>query len=100
MMREHGKIIGIDLGTTNSVLGVVQDGRMCLVPIGEDRLLPSVVGMAPSGEVLVGTAARNQWGVAPDRTIRSIKRKMGSGGPVRMAGPFCSPQRVSALLLR
>jgi len=99
-MREHGKIIGIDLGTTNSVLGVVQDGRMCLVPIGEERLLPSVVGMAPSGEVLVGTAARNQWVVAPDRTIRSIKRKMGSGEPVSMAGTSYSPQEISALILR
>jgi molecular chaperone DnaK (HSP70) len=51
-MSEQRKIIGIDLGTTNSVLGVVQDGRMRLVPIGADRLLPSVVGIAPSGDVL------------------------------------------------
>src|SRR5215471_11622403 len=100
MMREHGKIIGIDLGTTNSVLGVVQDGRMCLVPIGEERLLPSVVGIAPSGDVVVGNAARNQWVVAPDRTIRSIKRKMGSGESVRMAGTSYSPQEISALILR
>src|SRR5262252_10991546 len=100
MMREQGKIIGIDLGTTNSVLGVVQDGRMRLVPIGEERLLPSVVGIAPSGDVLVGNAARNQWVVAPDRTIRSIKRKMGSGESVRMAGTSYSPQEISALILR
>jgi len=100
MMSEQGKIIGIDLGTTNSVLGVVQDGRMRLVPIGEERLLPSVVGIAPSGEVLVGTCARNQWVVAPDRTIRSIKRKMGSGESVSMAGTSYSPQEISALILR
>jgi molecular chaperone DnaK len=100
MMSEQRKIIGIDLGTTNSVLGVVQDGRMRLVPIGEDRLLPSVVGIAPSGEVLVGNAARNQWVVAPDRTIRSIKRKMGSGESVSMAGTSYSPQEISALILR
>src|SRR5499427_7240260 len=100
MMREQGKIIGIDLGTTNSVLGVVQDGRMRLVPIGEERLLPSVVGIAPSGEVLVGNAARNQWVVAPDRTIRSIKRKMGSGETVSMAGTSYTPQEISAFILR
>src|SRR5215475_11438869 len=100
MMSEQSKIIGIDLGTTNSVLGVVQDGRMRLVPIGEERLLPSVVGIAPSGEVLVGNAARNQWVVAPDRTIRSIKRKMGSGESVSMAGTSYSPQEISALILR
>src|SRR5215831_13649006 len=100
MMREQGKIIGIDLGTTNSVLGVVQDGRMRLVPIGEDRLLPSVVGLEPSAAVLVGNAARNQWVVAPDSTIRSIKRKMGSGESVSMAGTFYSPQQISALILR
>jgi molecular chaperone DnaK len=100
MMSEQRKIIGIDLGTTNSVLGVVQDGRMRLVPIGEERLLPSVVGIAPSGEVLVGNAARNQWVVAPDRTIRSIKRKMGSGESVSMAGTSYSPQEISALILR
>ena len=99
-MSEQSKIIGIDLGTTNSVLGVVQDGRMRLVPIGEERLLPSVVGIAPSGEVLVGNAARNQWVVAPDRTIRSIKRKMGSGESVSMAGTSYSPQEISALILR
>src|SRR5712691_6513681 len=100
MMSEQGKIIGIDLGTTNSVLGVVQDGRMRLVPIGEERLLPSVVGIAPSGEVLVGTAARKQWVVAADRPIRSIKRKMGSGESVSMAGTSYSPQEISALILR
>src|SRR5919109_1318068 len=100
MMREPGKIIGIDLGTTNSVLGVVQDGRMRLVPIGEERLLPSVVGITPSGEVLVGMAARNQWVLAPERTIRSIKRKMGSGEAVSMAGTSYSPQEISALILR
>ena len=99
-MSEQRKIIGIDLGTTNSVLGVVQDGRMRLVPIGEERLLPSVVGIAPSGDVLVGNAARNQWVVAPDRTIRSIKRKMGSGESVSMAGTSYSPQEISALILR
>ena len=84
-MSETDKIMGIDLGTTNSVLGVIQDGNMQVWPIGGERLLPSVVGVSPTGEVLVGMAARNQWVLAPERTIRSIKRKMGSGETVTMA---------------
>ena len=55
-MSETDKIIGIDLGTTNSVLGVIQDGKMQVWPIDGERLLPSVVGVSPAGEVLVGTA--------------------------------------------
>jgi molecular chaperone DnaK len=99
-MSERDTIIGIDLGTTNSVLGVVQDGTTRVVPMSDARLLPSVVGMSPTGEVLVGTAARNQWVVAPDRTIRSIKRKMGSGETVTMAGVSYTPQEISAFILR
>ena len=99
-MSEQGKIIGIDLGTTNSVLGVIQDGKTRLVSIGGERLLPSVVGTAPTGEILVGSPARNQWVVAPERTIRSIKRKMGSGETVTMAGTSYTPQEISACILR
>lgn len=77
------KIIGIDLGTTNSVLAVVMDGVPKLIPVKGERLLPSVVGISPSGEVLVGAPARNQWVVAPERTVRSIKRK---DDPVRRSG--------------
>jgi len=99
-MSETDKIIGIDLGTTNSVLGVIQDGKMQVWPIGGERLLPSVVGVSPAGEVLVGTAARNQWVLAPDRTIRSIKRKMGSGETVTMAGTSYTPQEMSAFILQ
>jgi molecular chaperone DnaK len=99
-MPETDKIIGIDLGTTNSVLSVIQAGTPHLLPIGVDRLLPSVVGIAPEGEVLVGTSARNQWVVAPERTIRSIKRKIGSGETVTMAGKPYTPQEISAFILR
>ncbi len=99
-MSETDKIIGIDLGTTNSVLGVIQDGKMQVWPIGGERLLPSVVGVSPAGEVLVGMAARNQWVLAPDRTIRSIKRKMGSGETVTMAGTSYTPQEIAAFILR
>jgi molecular chaperone DnaK len=98
-MSEQDTMIGIDLGTTNSVLGVIQDGKIQLVPIGDARLLPSVVGISPTGEVLVGMAARNQWVLAPERTIRSIKRKMGSGETVTMAGQSYTPQEISAFIL-
>ena len=60
-MNPSDKIIGIDLGTTNSVLAVIREGAPVLLPVNGDRLLPSVVGIAPDGDVLVGAAARNQW---------------------------------------
>ena len=94
------RIIGIDLGTTNSVLSVVREGAPVLLPVHGERLLASVVGISPAGELLVGTPARNQWVVAPERTIRSIKRRMGSGERVRMAEQDYTPQEVSAFILR
>jgi len=99
-MDAKEKIIGIDLGTTNSVLAVVMDGVPRLIPVKGDRLLPSVVGISPSGEVLVGAPARNQWVVAPERTVRSIKRKMGKGETVTMAGKTYTPQEISAFILK
>ena len=69
------------------------------MPIGDSPLLPSVVGVSPEGEVLVGTVARNQWVVAPERTQRSIKRKMGSGETVTMAATSYTPQEISAFIL-
>jgi molecular chaperone DnaK len=98
-MNQSNKIIGIDLGTTNSVLAVIQNGAPVLLPVQGGRLLPSVVGIAPNGEVLVGTAARNQWVVSPERTIRSIKRKMGKAETVTMAGKTYTPQEISAFIL-
>ncbi len=71
-------IIGIDLGTTNSEVAVIRDGRPVVLPDEDgDPILPSVVGLDPQGHLLVGKAARNQYVLAPERTIRSIKRKMG-----------------------
>ncbi|GAK55173.1 chaperone protein dnaK [Candidatus Vecturithrix granuli] len=94
------KIVGIDLGTTNSVVALIQDGVPKLTPVKGKHLLPSVVGISLNNELLVGAAARNQWVVAPERTIRSIKRKMGSPEPVTMAGKTYSPQEISAFILR
>ena len=98
-MLERDAIIGIDLGTTNSALSVIREGTARLLPIGDTPLLPSVVGLSPEGEILVGTAARNQWVVAPERTQRSIKRKMGSGETVTMAATSYTPQEISAFIL-
>lgn len=97
--KSSDKIIGIDLGTTNSVLGVIQNKVPTLLSIQGKRLLPSVVGISPRGELLVGDPARNQWVVAPERTVRSVKRKMGRGETVTMAGKTYTPQEISAFIL-
>lgn len=95
------KIIGIDLGTTNSAVAVIQQGVPKLIPVGDHQeILPSVVGISPQGEVLVGRPARNQWVVSPENTIRSIKRKMGRTETVFMAGKGYSPQEISAFILK
>ncbi len=100
MTENNGKIIGIDLGTTNSVLATIQNGVPVLLEVQGERLLPSVVGISPQDGLLIGTPARNQWTVAPDRTIRSIKRKMGSNETVEMAEKSYTPQEISAFILR
>ncbi len=97
---DKGRLIGIDLGTTNSVLAAIQNGRPELLSVQGERLLPSVVGLSPQQELLVGTPARNQWVVAPERTVRSIKRKMGSDETVTLAEHKYTPQEISAHILQ
>ncbi len=80
------RVVGIDLGTTFSLVAAVLDGRPRVLAHKGEKLLPSVVGLGPAGELLVGTPARNQYVVAPERTIKSIKRKMGSAERVRLGG--------------
>ncbi len=94
-------IIGIDLGTTNSEVAVIRDGRPVVLP-GEDGdpILPSVVGLDPQGNLLVGKSARNQYVLAPERTIRSIKRKMGQEVTVALGDQKYTPQEISAIILR
>ena len=94
-------IIGIDLGTTNSEVAIVRDGQPVVLP-GEDGepILPSVVGLDPQGRLLVGTPARNQFALAPERTVRSIKRKMGQETTVRLGDRQYTPQEISAIILR
>ena len=93
-------VVGIDLGTTNSSVAVVQDGRPVLLPVDGSPLLPSVVGLEPDGSLLVGQAARNQYLLYPERTIRSIKRRMGEQVRLSMGEQEFSPVEIAAMILR
>jgi molecular chaperone DnaK len=93
-------ILGIDLGTTNSEVAIVQDGKPVVFEEEGDPILPSFVGLAEDGRLLVGKAARNQWVVHPERTIKSIKRKMGQDVKVRLGDQEYRPQEISAMILR
>ena len=94
-------IVGIDLGTTNSEVALVRDGQPHVVA-GEDGdpILPSFVGLSEDGRLLVGKAARNQWVLAPERTIKSIKRKMGQDVKVKLGDQEYRPQEISAMILK
>ncbi len=93
-------ILGIDLGTTNSEVAVIRNGKVEVLGENGELILPSVVGFDNQGRLLVGTPARNQFILAPERTVRSIKRKMGEDVTVRMGEQEFSPQEVSAIILR
>src|SRR6202171_6258614 len=93
-------IVGIDLGTTNSEVALIRDGRPHVFAEDGDPILPSFVGLSEDGKLLVGKAARNQWVLAPERTIKSIKRKMGQDVKVRLGDQEYRPQEISAMILR
>src|SRR3954469_13776953 len=93
-------IVGIDLGTTNSEIAIIRDGQPVVFEEDGDPILPSFVGLSEDGRLLVGKAARNQWVLAPERTIKSIKRKMGQDVKVRLGEQEYSPQEISAMILR
>jgi len=93
-------IAGIDLGTTNSEIAAFTGGQVRVLGPGDMRMLPSCVGFSSAGELLVGEAARNQQALYPERTVRSIKRQMGSEEKVRVGGKDFLPQEISALILR
>lgn len=94
-------IVGIDLGTTNSEVAVVRDGRVEVIPVSDGvRILPSVVGISDDGELLVGEPAKNQYVLRPERTVRSIKRRMGEFTRIPMGDKDYSPQEISAMILR
>jgi molecular chaperone DnaK len=94
------KAVGIDLGTTNSVVSVLEAGEPVVIPNAEGgRTTPSVVGFAKNGEVLVGEVAKRQAITNPDRTIRSVKRHMGTGWTVDIDGKAYTAQEISARIL-
>ncbi|MCH5372585.1 MAG: Hsp70 family protein, partial [Planctomycetes bacterium] len=94
-------IIGIDLGTTNSAVCLIQDGKPVILKTADGQsILPSVVGMDSQGQLLVGQAARNQAVLAPERTVRSVKRKMGQSSTISMGDATYTPQEISAMILR
>ena len=95
------KIVGIDLGTTNSVVAVVEGQEATVITLSDgSRLCPSVVGFNKSGERLVGQLAKRQALAHPDRTISSIKRSMGTDHRVAVDGRDYTPQEVSAMILQ
>ncbi len=95
-----GKIIGIDLGTTNSCVAVIENGEPTVITNPEGmRTTPSVVGFAKNGDRLVGKVAKNQAITNPDKTISSIKRHMGENYNVNIDGKSYTPQQISAMIL-
>ncbi len=96
-----GKIIGIDLGTTNSCVAVMEGGEPVVIPNAEgNRTTPSVVAFTKNGERLVGQIAKRQAVTNPDNTVISIKRKMGTNEKVDIEGDKFSPQEISAMILQ
>lgn len=97
---EAEPIIGIDLGTTNSEVAIISGGRPEVVREGGEAILPSCVGLDEAGNVIVGRQARNQAAAAPERTVLSVKRIMGTETRVRMGEDEYTPQEISAFILK
>src|SRR5437870_12122072 len=95
------RAVGIDLGTTNSVVSVLEAGEPVVIPSAEgSRTSPSVVGFSKGGEILVGEVAKRQAITNPDRTVRSVKRHMGSKDwNLDVDGKRWTPQEISAQIL-
>ena len=96
-----GRVVGIDLGTTNSVVAVIEGGEATVIPNAEGgRTTPSVVGFSKTGERLVGQVAKRQVVTNPDRTVGSIKRQMGTNYKVTIDDKEYTPQEISAMILQ
>jgi molecular chaperone DnaK len=93
-------ILGIDLGTTNSEVAVVEDGKPRVILVDGDAILPSVVGLGDDGKFLVGKPARNQYVLAPERTAKSVKRQMGENVKITLGDQQFRPQEISAVILK
>ena len=96
-----GKIIGIDLGTTNSAVAVMEGGEATLIPNAEgNRTTPSVIAFTKDGERLVGETAKRQGITNPERTVQSVKREMGSDYKISIDGKEYTPPELSAMILQ
>jgi molecular chaperone DnaK len=100
MADNHGPIVGIDLGTTNSVVAVVVDGQPRVLDEAGEKLLPSIVGINQQGQLITGLVARNQLAAFPNHTVASIKRRMGHMDPVPLGDQTFTPPEISAMILR
>jgi molecular chaperone DnaK len=95
------KAVGIDLGTTNSVVAAIDEGQPWAIPDENgDVILPSCVGLDAAGKLLVGRDAIRQYAAAPERTIKSIKRQMGTDQKTTLGDREYLPQEISAIILR
>jgi molecular chaperone DnaK len=92
-------VIGIDLGTTNSTVAVVRNGELVIIPVNGRPTMPSAVGIDPAGKLVIGQAAKNQSVSAPENTVLSIKRRMGTDDTVELGGKSYRPEEISALIL-
>ena len=95
----HDIILGIDLGTTNSEVAAIVGDKVQVLAVNGERIMPSVVGLAPDNRVLVGSPARNQYPLYPDRTVKSVKRLMGSAQLLVLGQHSYTPPEISALIL-
>ncbi len=93
-------IVGIDLGTTHSAVAVVVNGQVTVIKDDDESVIPSIVGISESGQALVGEAAKRLYSLHPERTIKSIKRRMGSGYRATIDSESYTPQEISALILK
>ena len=93
-------IVGIDLGTTNSEIAIVENGKVTVIEDSGRKILPSFVGISDSNKILVGEPAKNQYVLYPEKTVKSIKRKMGEEDKIEMAEKSYTPQEISAIILK
>ncbi|MDR1133673.1 MAG: Hsp70 family protein [Synergistaceae bacterium] len=95
----ESKIFGIDLGTTNSCISVLENGKPRVIPVDGNGVVPSVISV-DGGEILVGRRAKNRAAAFPEQSVRSVKRRMGTNENIFIAGKPYSPEDISAMILR
>ncbi len=93
-------IIGIDLGTSNSEVAIVENGQLKVIADNNEKILPSFVGLDQQDKIIVGESARNQYLLYPERTVKSVKRLIGSDTTISLGDQQFSPQQISAIILK